>query len=183
MSATHFIFDPHLQHEGMSRRRGFATVREHDECLTACWNGVVRPNDEVIVGGDFTYRGNAGEAKRIFGRLHGRKHLIRGNHDEADTLALGWESVRDIACVSIERERLVICHYPLLDWPGRYRGVRHIYGHTHGRIIGHQQSADIGVDVMGWSPVRISAIKAYMATLGPAPDPEADDLEMEGPTP
>jgi calcineurin-like phosphoesterase family protein len=185
MSATWFIADPHFQHEGIIKLcdRPFAGVREMDECLLYSWNAVVRPNDTVIVVGDFAHRGTAGEAKRIFGRLHGKKHLIRGNHDGDDTLNLGWESVRDIACVTVEGERLVLCHYPMLDWPGRHRGALQLYGHTHGRIRGHQQSADIGVDVMGWAPVRISAIKEYMATLPPAPDPEANDLETEVPTP
>lgn len=39
---------------------------------------------------------------------------------------------------------------------------------------------DVGVDVMGWSPVRLNTIKAVMTQLPPLADPEAgDDLEKE----
>jgi hypothetical protein len=34
---------------------------------------------------------------------------------------------------------------------------------------------DIGVDVMGWAPVRLSAIKQRLAQLPPLTDPEATD--------
>ncbi|UQR65053.1 hypothetical protein LRP30_07270 [Bradyrhizobium sp. C-145] len=47
---------------------------------------------------------------------------------------------------------------------------------------GNQQSADIGVDVMGIAPVRLATIKAYMATLPPRVDPEAGDIKNNGVT-
>jgi len=52
-----------------------------------------------------------------------------------------------------------------------------LYGHHHGKIRGNQRSADIGVDVLGIAPVRLVAIKAYMATLPPRVDRESGDLE------
>jgi calcineurin-like phosphoesterase family protein len=191
MSATHFISDTHFGHAGIIKLcgrpfvdgAGEPDVRSMHQTMIACWNAVVRPNDDVIHLGDFAYRADSHVMYDIFGKLNGRKHLIAGNHDNSDTKALPWASIRELACVTVESQRIVICHYPMLDWPDRYKGALQLYGHTHGRIRGHQQSADIGVDVMGWAPVRLSAIKQYMATLGPAPDPEADDLEQEVPTP
>lgn len=56
-----------------------------------------------------------------------------------------------------------------------------LYGHNHCRLPGNQQSCDIGVDVMGFTPVRLQTIKAYLATLPALLDPEAggDDLEND----
>jgi hypothetical protein len=39
---------------------------------------------------------------------------------------------------------------------------------------------DIGVDVVGYRPLRINEIKAYLAALPPIVDPEGgDDLEND----
>jgi hypothetical protein len=55
-----------------------------------------------------------------------------------------------------------------------------LYGHSHRRLPGNQQSMDVGVDVMGWSPVRISQIKALMAELPPLVEPEGgNDFEND----
>jgi hypothetical protein len=40
-----------------------------------------------------------------------------------------------------------------------------LYGHSHGRLPGNVQNADVGVDVMGWTPLRLGQIRDYMATL------------------
>jgi calcineurin-like phosphoesterase family protein len=79
----------------------------------------------------------------------------------------------------------VLCHYPLLTWAKIRRGATHLYGHTHGRIPGNVQSADVGVDVMGWAPVRLGQIKEYMVTLPLRHDPEEGDAfeAREVPTP
>jgi len=55
-----------------------------------------------------------------------------------------------------------------------------LFGHSHGRLPGNCQSMDIGVDVMGWGPVRLSAIKQRLAALPPFKDPESGE-ELGGP--
>ncbi|HMJ29829.1 MAG TPA: hypothetical protein VK512_14035 [Xanthobacteraceae bacterium] len=65
-------------------------------------------------------------------------------------------------------------------WPRQRRGALMLYGHSHGRLPGNQQSMDIGVDTMGWSPVRLNAIKSVMAQLPPLIEPEGgDDIEND----
>jgi calcineurin-like phosphoesterase family protein len=185
--ATFLIGDQHYGHAGIIRmcNRPFADVREMDEMLVTSHNSVVGKLDTVIFLGDFAHRYPADKLPQLFARLNGRKHLVRGNHDRA-TQALPWESQHDLWHVSVDNQNLVLCHFPLLTWAKIRRGAIHLYGHTHGRIRGNVQSADIGVDVMGWAPVRLSQIKEYMATLPLRVDPEAggDDFEQtEVPTP
>lgn len=187
--ATHFFTDPHFFHASPDRPDGiirmcarpFSNGREMNETMAASWRAVVRKDDDVIVLGDFAHRADPAALTKLFMSLPGRKHLVVGNHDGETTKALPWDSVKDIVYVVVESTRLVLCHYPLLTWAGsRKPTTLQLYGHTHGRIPGNQQSCDIGVDVMGWAPVRLSAIKAHMATLPPRVDPEeGDDLEND----
>jgi calcineurin-like phosphoesterase family protein len=191
---TWFYADPHFFHASPDRADGiikmcdrpFADGREMNEAMAASWRAVVCKDDDVIVAGDFAHRADPEALRKLFDSLPGNKHLIAGNHDGEETKGLPWESVRDIAYVVIESTRLVICHYPMLSWPGsRKPTTLMLYGHHHGRIPGNQQAADIGVDVLGFAPVRLATIKAHLATLPPRPDPEGGDHleDTEVPTP
>ena len=182
--ATFIIADTHFGHENIIRlcNRPFANVGEMDRVMRDSWNAVVRHDDDVIVVGDFAHRMPSDKLRTLFDSLRGRKHLIVGNHDDHNTLALPWSSLpRDVAYMSVDNTRVVMCHYAWRVWPGIRKGALMLHGHNHGRIPGNQQSADIGVDVLGFAPVRLKQITAYMATLPPLVDPEAggDDLDND----
>lgn len=176
--ATFLIADPHFFHEGIIRlaSRPFQNAREMNSALKSAWNDVVKnPTDDVIVLGDFAHRAEPKELRALFDSLRGKKHLIIGNHDGPDTLALPWASPpRDVAYMSIDSTAVTLCHYAWRTWPRIRRGGLMLYGHNHGRLPGNRQSADIGVDVLGWAPLRLNQIKQYLATLPPLVDPEGD---------
>jgi calcineurin-like phosphoesterase family protein len=190
VSKTWLYADPHFFHASPDRADGiirmcsrpFANGAEMNDAMAASWRAVVRnKTDDVIVVGDFAHRADPAALRKLFDSLPGRKHLIVGNHDGPATLALPWESVRDVAYVSIDSTYVTLCHYAWRTWPRIRRGALMLYGHNHGRLPGNSQSCDIGVDVMGWAPLRLNQIKAYMQTLPPLVDPEAgDDFENDG---
>jgi calcineurin-like phosphoesterase family protein len=181
---TFLIADPHFGHSNIIRfcNRPFADVREMNSVLRTSWNAVVTDKDDVIVVGDFAHRMEPKALQAMFDSLAGRKHLVPGNHDDEATLALPWASPpKDIVFASIDSTRVVLAHYALRTWPGIRKGALMLYGHSHGRLAGNNQSMDIGVDVMGWAPVRVNQIKQRLAKLPPLIDPEAgDDLDNDG---
>lgn len=187
--STYFWADPHLFHEGILKHcpdtRPYNNAGDMTKALADAYRSVVRPGDDVIVLGDFAHRAEPKALRKLFDSLPGRKYLVCGNHDDDFTKSLGWEWVRDIAFLTVESTKLVLCHYPMLSWPGsRKQTTLMLYGHHHGKIPGNQQSCDIGVDVVGPAPVRLATIKAYMATLPPRVDPEhGDDFANDGVTP
>lgn len=185
--ATFLIADQHFFHaspdkpDGIIRMCGrpFANGRAMNEALRAAHNAVVRPTDDVIMLGDFAHRAGDPEALRsLFTSLNGVKHLVLGNHD-GPSRQLPWASVHEVLHTSVDSTSLTLCHYAWRTWPRIRRGAMMLYGHSHGRLPSNQQSADIGVDVLGWAPLRLNAIKAYMATLAPLVDPEDGDLESD----
>lgn len=38
-----------------------------------------------------------------------------------------------------QKRRVILCHYPMAEWNGFYRGSYHIYGHIHQRTDGAYQ--------------------------------------------
>ena len=130
-----------------------------DEALIAGWNAAVRPEDVVWHLGDFARR--AADVQPLLERLHGRKHLIRGNNDPpAAAEAAGWASVHDYAELRVDDRLLVLCHYPFRSWNGQHRGALNLHGHSHGKLKPLLRQFDVGVDARGFRPVTLAQLLA-----------------------
>jgi len=157
--AVFFTSDTHFgDHRTLNiHKRPFASVAEMDAALIAGWNERVGPDDEVWHLGDFAMR--TGEAAALLERLHGRKHLVRGNNDPAGIAALpGWASVCDYCELEHDGRRLVLCHYAFRTWRDQHRGAVNLHGHSHGRLKPLPRQHDVGVDARGYRPVTLAEL-------------------------
>jgi calcineurin-like phosphoesterase family protein len=161
---SHFTADNHFGHEAIIAlsSRPFASVEEMDETMIANWNAVVQRGDNVWHVGDFAHRIDLKRKRAIFSRLNGSKHLVPGNHDDNDTMSLGWASIGQIRQIVVDSQRLVLCHYALRTWPGARRGAIHLYGHSHGTLPGNSQSLDVGVDCWDYRPISLPQIREVL---------------------
>jgi len=174
MPVTWLTSDTHFGHTGilaqrMARPRPFSSIEEHDEILVSRWNDRIRPDDIVWHLGDFAYSCSRTHARQVFDRLHGRKHLVIGNH-EARGLQMPWAAPPVQACrITIQdpgmssAQGVWLSHYSHRTWPGIWRGDLHLYGHSHGSLPGTAASLDVGVDSWHWAPVRIGEILEALA--------------------
>jgi len=116
-----FTADLHLGHANIIKHcnRPFSSVDEMDEYLISAWNKSVRPKDSIYILGDLIFR-NKMLPEIYLNRLHGKKHLLLGNHDK------DWVKKTDMQKYFILVERFVeisdgsnkitLCHYPLMSW-------------------------------------------------------------------
>lgn len=135
---NYYIADTHFGHQKVISfdQRPFNSVEEMDQTMIARWNEVVRQEDDVYILGDFCLHASYPPAWYLE-QLSGRKHLIQGNHDgillkDSKAVAL-LESIDKMLFVRDGDTNLVLCHFPLAEWNGFYRGAYHIYGHVHQR--------------------------------------------------
>jgi calcineurin-like phosphoesterase family protein len=126
--------------------------------LIANWNAAVGPDDEVWHLGDFARGGK--RAAAVLPRLHGTKHLILGNLDDDADLVHGWADIQAYAEIELDRQGLVLCHYPFRSWNGMHRGWLNLHGHSHGRLKPLARQVDVGVDAHGFQPVRLAELLA-----------------------
>ena len=165
---TFFTADLHLGHARIIQMcsRPFVDIDAMNRGLIERWNAVVGDDDDVHVIGDFAYRIGGKPLWAMFNELRGRKHLTLGNHDGKDTLRLPWASPpehrRHIADGDI-----VLDHYAGRTWYRSNRKSIQLYGHSHGRLPGNDQSLDVGVDAWDYRPVSLPEIRARLATLPP----------------
>ena len=158
-----FTADTHFGHAGARSlyRRPFPDVAAMDAAMIANWNAVVQNTDEVWHLGDFAVRQTPSRVADLLAALHGRKHLLRGNNDDAAVLqAPGWDSIGDYAERDLDGARLVLCHYAFRTWRGMAKGWFNLHGHSHGRLKPLPRQRDVGVDAWHFTPRLLSEVLA-----------------------
>lgn len=157
-----FTADTHFGHAGALSlyRRPFVSVPAMNEAMMDHWNAAVGPNDEVWHLGDFALRLRLPDIAALLARLHGHKHLIIGNNDPPEVVALpGWTSTAPYAEMELEGAKLVLCHYAFRTWNGMAKGALNLHGHSHGKLKPQPRQIDVGVDVWGFRPVTLASLR------------------------
>lgn len=133
----YYTADLHLGHENIMKHcnRPFETVGEMNRVLINNWNSIVTARDDIYIAGDIAFRSEKTEAAEMIKKLKGHKYLAVGNHDgkllKYPKFAELFADVKDIYDISDNGRRVIICHYPMIEWNGYFRGSYHIYGHIH----------------------------------------------------
>ena len=124
---THFGHYNIINHDG----RPWKTADEMDTELIRRWNAKVKPNDDVYIIGDFAFK--HGKSVSYYARqLNGRLHLILGNHDKLSPEDRKcFVEICDTKVLKDNGRTMVLCHYPMAEWNGFFRGWHHVYAHIH----------------------------------------------------
>lgn len=153
-----YTADLHLNHEAIIRFSGrpFCNVAAMDSHICSTIASMVAPDDDLWIVGDFAFARLEDRPKIAsrFANLPGRKHLVVGNHDLPWVRELPWASQQDIAIVHDDDTNFVLCHYPMITWPGARHGAIHLFGHVHNNWRGTRNAVNVGVDVWNFAPVK-----------------------------
>lgn len=178
-SKVFFTSDTHFGHSNIITwcNRPFKDVQEMNEALIENWNSTVGPDDVIYHLGDFAF-GGSGFWKSIVERLHGKKYLILGNHDEKNVRdgfkayfegGIHWQQK-----IRVEGRAVYLNHCPFLCYGGTYRSesdvVWQFHGHVHemqGKNLGEDYPRlqyrfpfqyDVGVDFNDYKPISFTEI-------------------------
>ncbi len=132
---NYYISDIHLDHKNVLKydNRPFADCDIMFKALVHNWNSTVKPDDDVYILGDLTWKNSSG--LDFLQQIAGRKYLILGNHDKptADMMKC-FEWVKDYAVIRDGETDVVLFHYPIASWYNQFHGSVHLYGHVHGNF-------------------------------------------------
>jgi calcineurin-like phosphoesterase family protein len=141
-----------------------------DEYMISAWNGRVGENDDVYIAGDLIFRAGNGP-ETYLERLSGKKHLILGNHDRPWLKKISPEryfvSVSQMEEIALEGKRIILCHYPMMEWAHSFRGSYLVYGHIHNKadqpffplIASDPHMLNAGADLNGYAPVTFGELQ------------------------
>lgn len=166
MSNIYFSGDGHIGHQSILKympERPYATELDaiaHDEWLIDLWQKTVGKHDRIYFAGDLTFY-NSEKARRLLERLSGEKYLAVGNHDDSirshsnyfrKVAQIMEITIKPSMCDCLQEDlHIVLCHYPLLDWPGKHQGAIMLHGHCHGTMDEFNANSidlrfDVGID-------------------------------------
>ena len=168
----YFISDHHWGHEAIIRmsHRPFKNVWEMNQYMIDAWNSVITDEDEVYHLGDVAYKMNLNKLKNdILPKLNGKIHLIRGNHDKdkvINKIGSRFETIQDYKLLEYNHEgkdyKIILFHYPIYSWNGRFRGSIHLHGHTHMNSVDdttgkgiHGHIMNVSVEHLNYKPISI----------------------------
>lgn len=177
-----FTADSHFGHSKIIEycNRPFKDVNHMNEALIERWNSVVGHGDTVYHLGDFGF----GPTLRLLRqRLNGSIRLILGNHDKIKLEdAHMFTSIDRLDCISINKQRIVLCHYAMRTWQFQGHGAWSLFGHSHGNLKDDPTllSLDVGVDCWDYTPVKLHQIEARMALKTPKRVDHHGSGEFEG---
>lgn len=183
---TFFTSDLHFGHDKLrtlfnpKRAAKWDTLDKMNQGIIKNINDRVGENDELWALGDLTFA-NMEKTHRLIEQIHCRTvNCLIGNHDSESRLLSLFDSINTkvgyekfflssdrIVDLQIEKQNIVLCHYPLHFWERSHYGSWHLHGHEHGNIRPFGKRADVGFDssdVLGdcLSVVSFEEVKAYM---------------------
>jgi len=169
-----FTSDEHLGHNRVREysNRPFSSIEEMDDEIIKRNNEIVKDDDIVVHGGDFSLIRNRGIVhKKYVSRLKGKHIFIVGSHDY-------WldRSHHEIWEKRIEDSYVVVCHYAMRVWPRSHYGSWQLYGHSHGRLEPIGKQLDIGVDNNNFYPFSFEEIEEIMIERPDNPNLIKDQL-------
>lgn len=170
-----FTSDTHFGHSNIIKycQRPFNSAEHMDEVLISNWNEVVSPQDIVFHLGDFCF-GSDKEWIKILQRLNGTKYLILGNHDlkkiaNSSQIQDYFADINMQMRVVVDKQKMLLNHYPFLCFEGGYQNVWQLFGHVHSskhstgldkeRLVHlFPTQYDVGVDNNNYRPVSFSQV-------------------------
>jgi len=170
----YFTSDTHFNHSNIINLCGrpFDNIEQMNNLMIQNWNSCVTDDDDIYILGDFMFKGSGIDANKFIQRLNGRKYLIRGNHDkyaEDETFIIdNFEWIKDYYVLNYKKIKIILFHYPILEWDGYFGDTIHLHGHVHNcgknpeqkkrmSVLG-KRAVNVGVDVNNFSPVSIEKI-------------------------
>lgn len=162
-----YISDLHFFHDHIitKENRPFTSELEMRNLIIKNWKEKVKDTDTVYVLGDVGMY-HVYEIADILKSLPGEKVLVTGNHDiknlEHRTFRNCFVKIRSYTEIDDGGRHVVLCHYPIEDWNGKWTGAYHLHGHVHKffaeNLAKREHRYNVSADILGYTPVTLDEL-------------------------
>lgn len=136
---TYFMADTHIDHNAdfVVKNNGFETVEEYNEAVIDGINYRVKKEDTLYLLGDVCWKDPFSFLRKI--NCQDVK-IIRGNHDASlyknkHLVPNNVTLLEDIIMINVEKQDIVLCHFPMICWNKSHWGSWLLYGHVHNKEL------------------------------------------------
>ena len=166
-SDLHFDYQGVLDGRPGQSGRPFASLEQMNETIIDRFNEKLNKDDILIILGDVScYKINPAKYLK---RIRGRKILIVGNHDREPLSHKSFREcfvdIRETEIIKDGDEKIFLCHYPMAEWDGMFKGIWHFYGHVHNSTIGagalmryYPKAVNVSVDANDYYPMTANEL-------------------------
>ena len=147
-----------------AKERGFRSTEEMQISMINSWNEKIKPNDIVYHLGNFAW--DIISAENALLNLNGRINFLPSMYDMALDQVAGdngvFEGVKVIkdGIFTIESLELVLCPWPLKNWPGKAHNVLHIHGgdKRYKANLKNELRFNANCDLWSLSPISLDSL-------------------------
>lgn len=170
---TWFTSDLHLYHKNIMQwydhRRGYSDENAMSEGIISTINSVVGPRDRLYILGDIGW--DTRRTLPALERINGEKFIVPGNHDDGIVRKIRNNPIKGVTVlpqykeISVEGQRIILCHFPIWEWNMMSNGAWHLHGHLHARPTGIPGKIfDVSGDGNRMVPYSFEDLKSIMDT-------------------
>ena len=194
MNNIWFVSDTHFMHKNLclgvsewddkeKSCRNFQTLEEMNELIVNNINKYVKEDDILYHLGDWSFGGinNIWEFRKQIKCKN--IYLVPGNHDyhikknkilpqkEYDINIYAHDCflkiLPELTKIKIDKQEIILCHFPLDEWENMDRGSIHLHGHSHHTkdytdLNMYTKRMDVGMDWEEFRPYSWEEIKEIM---------------------
>jgi calcineurin-like phosphoesterase family protein len=161
----YFTSDFHLGHHNIIDlvNRPFNDIEDMNKKIVDNINIVLENNNIVYHLGDFAFANSENQIESYLNQISNYHNItfIVGNHDKYLKKYLKRNCIQfyDYLELKHNNSKYVLCHYPIESWNGKFHGVIHLHGHTHGTLSSTDSNRlDVGIDTNNFKPYLINDI-------------------------
>jgi calcineurin-like phosphoesterase family protein len=141
--------------------RGFDSSEEMDNVIIDSWNSRVGKNDIVYHLGNFGWDPISTEGAMI--HLHGSIRFIPGIYDthlpEMSLIRIGKHIMSLNSITTITEHKLILSHWPLLDWQGKHNGIIHAHGGNIKTDVDNGYRFNVNITNWNLAPIELDFLK------------------------
>lgn len=157
----YFTSDLHYSHKNICRIlsswsnldncRDFSTVEQMNQVIVDGINNKVNQDDILYCLGDWSL-GNDNNINTLRIQIVCKDiRYILGNHDKSirknkNNIQSIFTSVQSYLEIAIDKQKLILFHYPIAEWNDKGHGSIMLHGHSHSRYQSKEKILDVGID-------------------------------------
>ena len=163
----YYTSDLHLSHKKIIEyeNRPFDDIISMNQKIFNNINEVAGLDDELYILGDFTLETKRNKVFDLISSIRCKNlHLIVGNHDcfiKDNTLHYLFKSISYYKEIFDEDRKIILFHYPILDWNQKHNNSIHLYGHIHSNKeykLKDLNGINVGMDINNFYPKTLNQL-------------------------